>query len=457
MKKTTVLLSFTVLFSLASQTGKAVAAEVAGNALRLGPARAWSAPPQAAQAKSWKSNEESQAYYAMANEKDLNKKISLGEAFLQKFANSDFKDLAYFAMMQAYFQLGDSAKAIDAGKKVIELNPDNIDALAFLSYVFPFVFKADEADATAKLSRTESDARHGLEVLQKIPKPANVTDEQFSQVVKPKRAVFNGAIGFVALQRKDYPAAITAFKTAAEDSPSDVYAFYRLGLAYLYSTPPDYNNAMWSLARSVSLANASKNPAGADIDKFLRRAYVNYHGNEEGLADIITLAASSPTPPEGFKVAQMETPKPTGNQNVDNFNTLTFPLKLGGEKAQKQWDAMKGEPLGLGGSIDSVVAGKQPGTHLVRIDILDQSKATDGVYDIELVDSTQPNVKNLSKGDLVTFKGKIESYTATPSLVLTLSGEITTELPEKPAAKEKPKPKAPPARRPARKAPAKKG
>ena len=82
------------------------------------------------------------------------------------------------------------------------------------------------------------------------------------------------------MQRKDYPNAITALKAATADNPSDVYAFYRLGLAYMYSTPPDYDHAVWYIARAVALAQAAKNPAGDDINTFLKRAYVNYHGND---------------------------------------------------------------------------------------------------------------------------------------------------------------------------------
>ena len=92
--------------------------------------------------------------------------------------------------------------------------------------------------------------------------------------------------------------------------------------------------------------------------------------------------------------------------------------------------------------MDSVEKGSEAGTYLVRIDILEQSKATPGVYDIELKDSKQPNVKNLARGDVVSFKGTADSYTATPNIVLTVVGEITQPdpLPDKPPVKEKPKP-----------------
>ena len=440
MKKSTALWSFTLLVSLVVWTPAAQAAAKPQHVEMGAFAYQWNAPPQAATAKNWKSRAEYDAFNAMANEKDPNKRISLGEDFLKKYADSDFKANVYLVEMQTYFQLSDAAQAIDAGKKVLELDPNNPDALAFLSYVFPFTFKADDPNATANLSRAESDAKHGLDILQKAQKPANVSDAQFAQDVKAKRAVFNSAIGFVALQRKDYANSITFLRAAADDNPSDLYTFYRLGLAYLYSSPSDYNHAIWYTARAVSLAQASKNPAGDDINKFLRRAYVNYHGNDAGLADIITQAASSPNPPEGFKVAAMEAPKHTGNPLVDGFNDMTYPLKFGGETAQKAWDALKGQPLELGGVVDSVVKGSEAGTYLVRIGILDQSKATPGVYDIELKDSKQPNVKNLVRGNAVRFKGTADSYTATPNLVLTVAGEITQPdpLPDKPPAKPKP-------------------
>lgn len=454
MRKMTALGSFILLISLSVPAAVLGAEGSVRKPSWLNPARHWGASP-APQAKQpqWKSREEYDAFTAMANEKDPNKKISLAEAFLQKYATSDFRDSAYLLEMQAYQQLNEPDKAVASGQKALEANPDNLAALRYLSFAFPFLFKPDDPEATSKLSRAASDAQHGLELLQKLQKPANVSDEQFTQGIKEFRSVFNNAIGFVALQRKDFASAVTSFKAAEEDSPSDVYTFYRLGLAYLYSSPPDYDHAVWYIARAVALAQASKNPAGDEINKFLKRAYVNYHGTDQGLQDIITQAATAANPPEGFKVAPLEMPKPTGNPFVDAFNQMTFPLKLGGERAQKTWDALKGQTVELGGVVDSVEKGSDPNTYSVRIDILDESKATDGVYDIEVKDSTQPNVKNLEKGDVVRFKGTADSYTATPNMVLTLVGEILTELPDKPRVKEKPK--APPAhRRPAHKPPA---
>ena len=442
MKKMIPLLSLTVLAGMAllTQGGLPVTGLV------------WAAPQQAEGQKpaGWSGREEYDAYVALTGEKDPQKRVGLADAFLQKYPSSFVKDTVFVVLMQTYAQLNDIPKAMDAAHKAVQANPDRLDALTYLSFVFPFVFKADDPEATTKLSQAENDAKRGLEALQKVKKPDNASEEQFSQAVKQQRAILNGCIGFVALQRKDYAAAISSFKTAAEDNPADVYTFYRMGIAHISGDPRDYDHAIWNLARSASLAKAGNNPAAGEIEGYLKKVYINYHGNDEGLAGIMAQAAASPTAPEGFKVTQMEAPKDTGNASIDAFNKTFFLLKYGGERAQKLWDGLKGQPFGVGGFVDSVEKA-EGGGYTLRIDVLDASKSAEGVYDIELKYPSQPNVKNLSKGDAVHFQGNIAAYSATPSLVITLdNGKINEdEIPDQPKAqpKAKPKPKTAPAKR----------
>ena len=105
MRKLTALWSFTLLVSLVVWTPAAQAAAKPQHVQRGAFAYQWNAPPQAATAKNWKSRDEYEAFNAMATEKDANKRISLAEAFLQKYSNSDFKDGAYVVEMQTYQQL----------------------------------------------------------------------------------------------------------------------------------------------------------------------------------------------------------------------------------------------------------------------------------------------------------------------------------------------------------------
>jgi len=438
MKKTTALWTLTLLACLSCVATAGEHANRSGHSVDLTLAARMEAPPQAATGPQWKSRDEYDAYNAMATATDPDKKISLAEAFIQKYPTSDFKLGAYLTEMQVYAQLNKTDQAIDVAKKVLGVDPDNLVALRFLSFTFPFLYKPDQADATSALSRADSDAHHGLDLLQKLQKPAGAKEEEFQQSVKDFRSVFNSCIGFVALQRKDYPNAITALKAATTDNQNGWYGVYWMGLAYLYSTPRDYDHAIWYGARAVDLAKAGKDPNAEAWEKFLTQTYVGYHGTDTGLTDIEAQAAASANPPDGFKVTKAEAPKHTGNNTVDAFNALTYNLTLGGETAQKQWDGIKGQPVaGLGGTVVSVEKGTDPNAYSVHIALLDSTKSAGG-YDIELKDSTQPNVKNLQKGDLLTFKGTLDSYVATPNLILTLVGEVTSDLPDKPPAKPTP-------------------
>ena len=105
MKKTTALWTLTMLVCLSTGAAAAGVTNRSGRSAGLSLVNRMQAPAQAAPAgPQWKSREEYDAFNAMATEKDPNKKISLAEAFLQKYANSDFKDQAYLVEMQTYQQ-----------------------------------------------------------------------------------------------------------------------------------------------------------------------------------------------------------------------------------------------------------------------------------------------------------------------------------------------------------------
>ena len=171
MKKTAVFLSLTVMAALAAL-----------------PSAAWGAPLQAKQ-RQMKTNEEYQAYMAMNNEKDPNQKLSLADAFVQKFPDSDFKDMAYFQKMAAYQQLGKVVEALDAGHKALEINPDSLDVINLEATLIPYyTFKAGDSAGTEMLSRAETDVKHGLDLLAKLTKPENVKPEDWDKAVKSARA-----------------------------------------------------------------------------------------------------------------------------------------------------------------------------------------------------------------------------------------------------------------------------
>ena len=446
MKINLVFVGSTLLAGLAA--GAALARPMAGSARisTLSPAGAWPAGPQAAQNQpTWGSTEEYNAWKAAADAKDPHKKIELSEAFMKTYPKSPFFYYGFIEEIKAYQALGQGDKAMQAAVEALKLSPDNYDALSYEAYLLPYVYKATDADPAATLTRGESDAKHALEILQKAQKPANVTDDQFNQYVKGQRALFNATLGYIGLQKKDYAGAITSLKAAAEDNPSDNLTFSMLGQSYINSTPPDYDNGIWNLARSVALSKAANSPNAAALAKYYGQVYTSRHGSNEGQQDVVNQAAASVNPPAGFKVLPAEKHKATGNQAIDFYYSLEDTLKAGGDQAKETWDQAKGQPFGYAGKVVSVEKGADADTTLVGIAITDQDKAG-GTANIVLRDK-QPDAKFLVKGDLLqSFKGDIAEYTLTPGFTLTMNGTIDDE--SLAAAKDKAKPKAKPKTRP---------
>ncbi len=438
MKKITVLFNLVLLIGIASLPGIARAAVEFGGRVALLPPSASPTPvPSAAGQKKpqWSSRAEYDAFEAFVNEKDANKRLPLIQAFIQKYPNSDFLANAYVAEMQTFGQLNQSGKAIQAAKSALKIDPDNLDALYYLSFTFPYTYKASDSDGQTQLSQAVSEAKHGLELLQSLQKPAQVTAGQFNTYVKTHRAAFNSAIGFAAVQQKNYGEAIQSLEAAAQDSPDSVLVNSLLGQSYYEQQPRDVNKAIWYLARSVNLAEKSKSPNLAQLQKFYGQVYEAQHGSNADENKVLTEAKSSATPPADFSVAPPPHHAATGNQNLDAFYKIEDALLVGGDTAQQNWVQLKGQPLGLVGHVDSVEKGNAPGTYLVRVDITPNSQSQEGTFDIVLQDN-QPDAQYLEPGNPLRFQGTIESYTTNPGFVLTLSDSKIDEAVLKAAAEK---------------------
>ena len=404
---------------------------------------------QAPTGPQWKSRAEYDAFQEIVKAATPQAKVQAADAFLQKFPTTDpyFKAQADDAKAQAYQQLRQTSEAIAASKDALKADPKNLFALYYLSLVFPYTYKPNAPDSASELTDIQSEAKQGLQVLQEQHAPAGVSAEQFESQVKQARFNFNRALGFAALQQKDYAGAINYLKAAIGDNSNDSYTFYFLGQAYLGSNPADYNNGIWNLARSVSLAKKNSDPILSAAQQAYSQWYEYRHGSNTGEADLITQASSTVEPPTGFNVPPPAKHKPTNNPVVDAFYSWQDSLSLGGDTAQNVWNQIKGQPYGVLAYVESAEPGTDPGTYNVRATIIPDDKGKAGMYNL-ILQTNQSDAKYLKLGSPFTFKGTISAYTATPSFVLTVSNvEIDPKVLQEAAETAKAAQKAPPPRR----------
>jgi tetratricopeptide repeat protein len=253
-----------------------------------------------------------------------------------------------------------------------------------------------------------------------MQKPEGETEQQFDARVKQERGAFNTAMGFAAVQQKDYNQAIKSLEAAAQDEPNNVLVYSLLGQSYYNQTPRDINKSIWYLARATSLAEDSNNPNADRLKKFYDQVYEAQHGSNADADKVLAQAKSTATLPANFSVAPPPQHAKTGNVNLDAFYKIEDAIAVGGDTAQQNWAQLKGQPLGLVGHVDSVQPGTDPNTYLVRVDVTPDSQSKGGTYDIVLQDS-QPGVNLLQAGDPLRFQGNIASYSMDPNFTLTLS------------------------------------
>jgi tetratricopeptide (TPR) repeat protein len=385
------------------------------------------------QKKEIKDPAEYNAYVGAAQQTDAAAKISGLEAFLSQYPNSVMKEDALELLMGAYQQAGNQAKVIDTANRLLTANPDNARALVLLAY---------NERAAQKWADAKQHAERGLQAIPKMPKPDGVSDADFEKQKTQLSALLNSVAGFSALQLKDYPSAQKYLRAAVEADPKNVENIYPLALSYLSATPPDDVNGLFFIGRAANLISDPKGKG--DVIKFGHSRYVKYHGSEEGWNELLAQAATNPLPPPGFTIKQYVPPTPAEqaadlvkNTPPEKMTFAEWELVLSQgkpEDAEKVWNAIKGKPLQMEGTVLKASA--------TELDIAASSDDIDAKRaDINMT-MTGPIPARLmpKEGATLDFEGTPVSYTPSPFVMTMEKGALLTKAAptKKPPVRKRP-------------------
>jgi tetratricopeptide (TPR) repeat protein len=427
---------------------------------------------QAQQQKPAYTYAEYNAYQAAAKETVAQQRIKLLDEFVSKFPKSTLLPYVYQAYFQTYDQLKQYDKVIEYADKLIEADGKEVDsgkklqAIYAREVAFNFAFSDKAPDAAEQAQTARKYASMGLQLLGELPKPTNMTDEQFAQQKKGPASLFNYTEGFAALFLKDYPGAEKAFHAALTTDPKNAVTYFRLGLAYLQqasqvaaaapppqaapATPPAatappaepgaapaaaqgtaippaspgqslYMHGFWALARSVALKGSTEQQVRA----YLQNQMLVYQ--KTACQDLLTaqmnqllqMAATTETidPPADYAI-------PSGVQlgtylQDSNLFTIMQDLQAGGDKAKFVWLAVCGNEFP---EVPVKVIAVTPADTGVDMQVYsgstpqDIQKATTANMDVKVED--QPDAQRLVKDNIVRFTGTLASYDPAPSFML---------------------------------------
>jgi hypothetical protein len=382
------------------------------------------------QQKTIKDPAEYNAYMSAISNNDPNQKAQALEAFLQQYPSTVVKEETLEQLMAAYQAANNGPKMTDAANRLLQVDPNNIRALALLT----FFTKAQAGQQTnpqqaAQLyGQAAQYAQRGLQAAETMPRPAGMSDADYTKYQNGVRLIFNGAIGMDALQRKDYPAAQKAL-TAAVSVPEDannLQDVYPLATAYLQANPPDYQNGLFWAAKAVNLAQG--NPAAQQqIDKFAQYYYKKFHGGIDGWDQYKQAVANAKTPQEAPAITPAP-PPPTPCEFADTimkqnpdvsqmaYGDWIFVLGSGNQKdADQVWAFLNGKliPVSSPEHPAKVISATATELQLATTDDDIQENKADVTLRMAkpLTASEAPQPGTNLKG---TWLGKATSYTPLP-------------------------------------------
>lgn len=211
------------------------------------------------------SHAEETAYKAFAQLKtgDADKRIKVGEAFVQKYPSGPYSAAVYSGMVDDEYLKQNFAKMEAYADKALALNPDDLKVLVLVGWVLPH-----GADPTpAQLNKAEKYEKHVLDLLPTVVKPAGMTDQEVVAAKSQYESQAHSGLGLVDYRRGDYNDAVAQIKLAVSGSNPDPSDYFVLG------------DSLDNLKRFSQAANAFK--ACAEIP-----------GSQQGLCSQRTVAAT---------------------------------------------------------------------------------------------------------------------------------------------------------------------
>jgi tetratricopeptide (TPR) repeat protein len=182
--------------------------------------------------------------------------IKTAEDLVDKFADSDFKDLALYIEANAWEMKGDHVKAITIAEQALQVNPQQYDADFLIANVTAAGAKDTDLNLTDEMTHAEKAANDGMAALKSAVKPTQfkLTDEQWESNKKISESQGWQALGIIASLRKKPADAMTDFNKALALNPDPVFML-RAGRAMLAAK--NYDEAIGWFDKAAAAPDAN--------------------------------------------------------------------------------------------------------------------------------------------------------------------------------------------------------
>jgi hypothetical protein len=386
------------------------------------------------------------AYQTAYTQTDPKAKAAALEDFLKNYPQSIVKKAVLDVLVDTYQGLNDPDKELTATTRVLQIEPNNAQAI-FLSVYIKKGQCAKTSDA-----QTCDDAATLAQKGLTVAKPDATSADDWKKYTTTAYPVFDSTIALDdAISKKDFKAAEGEYKAELmlfsddQSKAAGLADTYQLAESYAQAGEgQDLVNAIYFYARTWDFAPPSfKGP----IEKKLEYWYKKFHGKLDGLDDVKAKAALTTFPPADFKIAPAPTPAEQIHTMLTDPSTKLESLALSDKEtiltlgskddADKIWAVMKGQQTPVPGTVIEATAS------VIKVAVTDDAKlakVADFIVNLKtpLADKDIPapgfEFGLQSKGGQAELDGTYDSYTQVPAKAATPATATTPATPATDAA-----------------------
>ncbi|HMF90151.1 MAG TPA: hypothetical protein VKL40_05875 [Candidatus Angelobacter sp.] len=372
------------------------------------------------------------AYITALNTQDPAQKAAAMEAFVKQYPQSVVLTDALEQAMAAYQQTGNQQKVQETASQILQINPNNVRALAIMTFL-----ERANANSADKAAKARQDGEKCLSLLTTWAKPSDMSDADFSKLKTQMTSICAGAAGFGALQAKDYAAARDFYLRSVKIDPNNLQDVYQLGLSMLEMNPID-KTGFWYIAKAYHLAQG--NPAGQkSIGDYGKSKYRKYHGGYDGWDQFLASVAGQSAPPAEIAITPAPSPQELACKAVQENDPATLSFgdweyilqyrdagpACNKDAAEKVWQVIqnkqkdsKGDPAKLKLNVKVISSTPDSISAAITEDNQKENKA-----DLQVM-MEKPMTKPPAAGTMTDVIGTISAYTPNPFMFTMTAGEL---------------------------------
>lgn len=261
----------------------------------------WGQPQQ----KNWKDRAEYDLAQQIAKETNNQTKLDLLKQWKEKYPASEMKDERYAQVIATYQALGNAKGMLDTAKEQVSADPKSFTGLYYMNLLT--LSMNDISEGALELGEKSAKSFLGImdDFFSPARKPAAVSEEQWKKERLNSEAIAYKTLGWVAMSRKQYEEASQFFVQALTRNPAEGQCAVWAGTCNARTRKLSRQGiALFFFARAAVYdgPGALTPQVREQLKTSFEKNYVNFHGDNSGMAEMVAAAKASAVPPADLKL-----------------------------------------------------------------------------------------------------------------------------------------------------------